>query len=85
MKKSKLKFYRYWYAPIGFKDYDNFEWNKWLPKFEYSKNVQGWWFTQNYTLYWFIWAINYSITIHSDYDVERSKAHEMNVKKYMTV
>jgi len=81
--KLKLRFYRYWYAPIGFKKYPNFEWNKWIPKFEYTKNVQGWWFTRNYTLYWFIWAINYKITIHSNYDIERNVAHEINVKKYV--
>jgi len=78
-----LKFYRYWYAPIGFKDYPTFEWNKWLPKFDYMKNVQGWWLTRTYTLYWFIWALTYTIVIHSDYDVERNVAHEMNVKKYL--
>ena len=82
MKRS-LKFYKYWHAPMGFKKYPGFEWNKWIPKFEFMKNVQGWWFTKTYTIYWIRWALTYRIVTHSDYDVEINIAHEMNVKKYM--
>ena len=74
--KREIKFYRYLYAaPLTLR--------KWLPKFERSKNVQGYWFIRTYTLTWFIWATTYRISIHSDFEEDRSVAHERNVKRYM--
>jgi hypothetical protein len=81
--KRKLKFYKYWYAPLNFKDYSTFEYSKWIPKFEFSKNVQGWSFTRNYSIYWIRWAITYTTIIHSDFNIDRKIAHEINVKKYI--
>jgi len=81
--KRKLKFYKYWYAPLNFKEYTLLNYNKYIPKFKFSKNVQGWSFTRNYTVYWLKWAITYSTIITSDLNIDRNVAHEMNIKKYM--
>ena len=73
--KQEFKFYRHWFAAIKIKNL--------LPIFRYSKNVQGWFFTRNYTLELFTYAVNYSITIISDIDIDRSLSHDMNVAKYI--
>jgi len=73
--KLNLNFYRYLLSSMKMINYK--------PKFVYSKNVQGYWFTRNYTIYFCVWALTLTITIHSDFNVKRSIAHEMNVKKYM--
>ena len=74
--KREIRFYKYLYAaPLQLLN--------WLPKFKYSKNVQGWWFIRNYTLSWLRWATTYTITIHSDFEVDRNVAHQTNVQRYM--
>ena len=80
--KRELKFYQYWFAPMNFK-YPIFGYSKWFPKFDFSKNVQGWFYTRKYTLSWLKWALTYTISLNSDFSVSRNLAHEMNVKKYM--
>ena len=75
--KRELTFYKSYYAPLSMQNI--------VPKFEFSKNVQAWWFTRNYTLTWIRWALTYTITIQSDLEEERTMAHESNVKKYMSV
>jgi hypothetical protein len=73
--KREINFYKHWFAPVRIKNF--------LPVFSYSKNVQGWFFTRNYTVEWFTYAINFRVMVNSDYDVEREVAHELNVAKYM--
>ena len=73
--KHKINFYRHWFAPVSIKNL--------LPIFSCSKNVQGWFFTRSYTLEWFTYAINYSITINSNFNIDRNVAHNINVAKYM--
>lgn len=72
--KRNFTFFKSYYAPLSLKNF--------VPKFEFSKNVQAWWFTRNFTLMWIRWALTYTITIHSDYKEARSLAHESNVNKY---
>lgn len=73
--KRRVRVYKSLYSPLRLVNI--------LPKFSYSKNVQAWLFTRNYTIYWFRWAVTYSIVIISDLSMNRSEAHKMNVKKYL--
>jgi hypothetical protein len=73
--KRELKLFKSWYGPLGLKCF--------IPRYSYSKNVQGWFFTQNWSVLFFTYCINYSLTIISDMSEERSSAHEKNVAQYM--
>ena len=73
--KKKLKFYKSWFA--------SFTKEQFIPKFSFSKNVQGWFFTRNWCLNWLTYCLQYSITIKSDLEEDRSIAHEKNVAFYM--
>lgn len=73
--RRELSIYKYLYGPLSLRH--------WIPKFRYSKNVQGWWFIRNFTLCFIRWAITLTITIQSDFKVERGMAHDINVQKYM--
>ena len=74
--KREINFYKYWFAPLKFKNF--------IPSFTHSRNVQGWFFTRNYTFEWFRYAINYRIVITNGLELNHSDAHEPNVLKYMT-
>ena len=73
--KRKINFYQ--------TDFTKFKVANLLPKFSYSKNVQGWSFNRNYTAIWLRFAVTLSITKRSDLNVDRNMAHAMNVEKYM--
>lgn len=72
--KRNLTFYKSWLNGFRFKDI--------LPVFRYTKNVQGWFFTRNYTFELFTYALNYSIVINSDLSIDRMVAHDTNISKY---
>ena len=73
--KREFCFYKSWFA--GFRIVDL------IPIFGFSKNVQGWFFTRNYTLNWLTYCIQFSITKTSDLNEDRNIAHEKNVNRYM--
>ena len=75
MKTKKTKLYKYWYGKFLPKQL--------IPKLSFHKNVQGWFFTQNYSFLWLRYCINYSVTVMSNTDENRSLAHEQNVSQYM--
>jgi len=64
-------------------DYTSFSVKNLLPKVIFSKNVQGWFFTRNYTFVWLQFAATYWITIRSDINIDREVAHQNNVEKWM--
>ena len=73
--KRELKLFKSWYGKFTIKQL--------IPEFRFSKNVQGWFFTRNWSVTWFTYCLNYSITITSDTNEERNIAHEKNVARYM--
>jgi len=64
-------------------DYTKFKVANLLPKVSFSKNVQGWSFTRNYTITWLRFAVTISLIKRSDLNIDRNLAHEQNVAKYM--
>lgn len=74
-KKQEIKFYQTDFTPFKVTDL--------FPKLGYSKNVQGWFFTRNYILTLFRYAITLSLTTISDLSISREKAHRMNVANNM--
>lgn len=72
--KREFNFYKSWYAGFRFKDL--------IPCFGFSKNVQGWSFTRNWTLNWFTYCLQFSIVLRSDLNEDRNIAHEKNVARY---
>jgi hypothetical protein len=73
--KKELKLFKSWYGKFTVKQL--------IPKFRFSKNVQGWFFTRNWSVTLFTYCLNYSITITSDTNEEHNIAHEKNVALYM--
>ena len=73
--KRELKLFKSWYEHFTIKHL--------IPSFKFSKNVQGWFFTRNYSITLFRYCLNYSITITSDVKDDRCLAHERNVAVYM--
>lgn len=73
--KREFNFYKSWYAGFRFKDL--------IPCFGFSKNVQGWSFTRNWTLNWFTYCLQFSIVLRIDLNEDRNIAHEKNVARYM--
>lgn len=73
--KRKIYFYKSWFASFRPKDL--------LPCFGFSKNVQGWSFTRNYTLNWFTYCLQFSVVLYNYLDEERKIAHVKNAGKYM--
>ena len=71
---TAMIFYKYSYTSF---------WNL-IPKIEYSKNVQGWFFTRSLTIYWIRHAITFRKTINSNFNIDRILAHSLNVEKYMS-
>lgn len=67
--------YRYWYAKIF--------WRVVFPRFEFSRNVQGWYFTRTFTVSWIGYAIRFDFTTVNYWELERHIAHEKNVDKYI--
>ena len=64
-------------------DFTKFKVANLLPIFSYSKNVQGWSFTRDYTITWLRFALRLSLIKRSDLTIDRNLAHEQNVLKYM--
>ena len=73
--KRKINFYQ--------TDYKKFKTANLLPDVSFSKNVQGWFFTRNYTITWLRFAVTLTLTKRSDLNIDRDLAHEQNVKMYM--
>ena len=73
--KRKINFYQ--------TDFTKFKAANLLPILSYSKNVQGWSFTRNYTITWLRFAVTLSLIERSDLSIDRNLAHEQNVIKYM--
>jgi hypothetical protein len=73
--RREINFYKSWYAGFRLKDL--------LPKFNFTKNVQGWSFIRVWTISWFTYALSYRLTKRSDLNEDRSIAHEKNVMRYM--
>ena len=73
--KREVKFYQTQFSPFTGKNL--------LPKLTFSKNVQGWFFTRNWTITLFRFACTISTTVTKDLDVDRNLAHDQNVSKYM--
>jgi len=64
-------------------DYTKFKVANLLPKVSFSKNVQGWSSTRNYTITWLRFAVTLRLIKRSDLNIDRNLAHEQNVAKYM--
>jgi hypothetical protein len=64
-------------------DYTKFTSTNLIPKFSFSKNVQGWVFTRNYTFECMRYAITLSLLITSDTKIPMNIAHRDNVNKWM--
>lgn len=47
-----------------------------IPNFSYRKNVQGWFFTRNWTITFLRYSLTYSVILSSVFDEDRDKAHE---------
>lgn len=73
--KRKLKLFKSWYAPLTIKQF--------IPNFKFSKNVQGWFFTRNWSLCWLRYCLLFTVTITSDFNEDRRIAHEKNVARYL--
>jgi hypothetical protein len=73
--KRELKFYKHWFAPITKKQL--------IPSFSFSKNVQGYFFTRNWSISWFRYCLLFTVVITSDFNEDRNIAHERNVASYM--
>ena len=73
--KREIKFYQ--------TDYTKFKVANLLPKASFSKNVQGWSFTRNYTITWLRFAVTLSLIKRSDLNIARNLAHKHNVARYM--
>ena len=75
--KKKLKFYKYWFAPITLKQL--------IPSYSHSKNVQGWFFTRNWSVSWFRYCLLFTITVTSEFSVSRNIAHKKNITRYIVI
>lgn len=75
MMKYRVNCYKSIFTPIRPIDFS--------PHFEFSKNVQSWYFTRNWSLTWFIYQITFSATLISDLSENGEYAHQKNVAKYM--
>lgn len=73
--ERKIYFYKSWFSKFRFKDL--------LPCFSFSKNVQGFAFTRNYSLNWFTYCLQFSIYLYDNMDCDQQIAHEKNVLKYI--
>ncbi len=73
--KRELLFYKWYYTKLTLINF--------VPVIEFSKNVQGHFFTRNYCLYWLRYCVQLSLIVTSDFNEERSVAHEKNVERYM--
>jgi len=73
--KREINFYKSWYSDFRAKDL--------FPIFSFTKNVQGWSFTRVWSLNWFTYAISFRLIKRSDFNEDRSIAHEKNVARYM--
>jgi hypothetical protein len=73
--KREFNFYKSYYAGFRAKDL--------LPIFSFTKNIQGWFFTRVWSLNWFTYAVSFNLTKTSDFNENRSLAHEKNVKQYI--
>ena len=73
--KTKLKLFKSWYGCFTIKQL--------IPSFKFSKNVQGWVFTRNWSITWFMYCLLFTVTKTSDTDEDRKIAHENNVALYM--
>ena len=65
--KLEIKFYQ--------KNFTRFKVSNLLPKISFSKNVQGWSFTKNYTITWLRFAITLFLIKRSDLGIDRNIAH----------
>lgn len=74
MKKYRIRFYKQQVLGITFKPM--------VPNVSFSKNAQGWFYTRYWSISWFAYCLQYSITITSDLKVDRKEAHKLNVQKY---
>ena len=73
--KIEFYFFKSWYVGFRLRDL--------IPIFGFSKNVQGWSFTRNWSLNWLTYCLCFSIILRSDLNEDINIAHEMNVAKYM--
>lgn len=73
--KRKIKFYQTQFAPFTISNL--------IPKFDFSRNVQGWFFIRKWTFTLFRYAVTISFVVITDLNTEREQAHERNIAKYM--
>jgi len=73
--KREINFYQTDFKPFTAKSL--------VPNFNYSKNVQGWFFIRDWTFEIFRYAFTISVTLISDMNEDRNLAHTKNVCKYM--
>jgi hypothetical protein len=73
--KREFKFFKSWFAPLTISQF--------IPRFKFSKNVQGWFFTRNWAIYWLRYCLLFTVTKTSDFNEDRNVAHEKNVARYM--
>lgn len=75
MKRIKMHFYKTSFLTISL--------NNFVPAISYSKNVQGYFFTQIWTITFLRYAITLRMVLVNDTNVERLVSHDRNVEKYM--
>lgn len=73
--KREVYFYKSWFSKFRFKDL--------IPCFSFSKNVQGYTFTRNYSLNCFTYCLQLSVIKYDNLDSETNIAHQKNVLKYL--
>ena len=73
--KLKIKFYK--------TQFESFDIKNLIPTFNFSKNVQGWFYIKNYTVILFRYAMTITIIKTSDLFINRQIAHDFNVCKYI--
>ena len=73
--RIEIYFYKSWFAGFRFKDL--------MPIPGFSKNVQEWSFTRNWTLNWLTYCAQFSIVKMSCLNEDANTAHEKNVAMYM--
>jgi hypothetical protein len=73
MERSLILF-KSWYGPLNVRQF--------IPYFKFSRNVQGWFYTRYWSIFWLTYCFSLDCTITSDFNEDNNIAHEKNVVKY---
>lgn len=76
---SKTKFTADFYKS----NYQSFSISDLVPEIRLGRNVQGYYYTKTITIQWLRWATTFRHVTIDNLCIDRSDAHELNVKKYM--